>query len=284
MFSMKIQGFFHVAVVAIQLAECAAAPSQPSTRRGLIKRQYGDANVDPRYSNTNMGVGYGYQNPNPGISYSNTDPGYGNTNLNPGYENPNVNPGNPNTQVYPDYSYINTNPGYSNVPVNPGYSYTNTNPAYQNTDRNPSYSNTNISPGYPNNNNIPNYANPNTNPAYGNPNIIPAGDSMNMAGMDMTAGKIPWWNFVNATTPDATVDGKIGVIIEPDLIPGTIGIDGGQIKKSETLSQSETCLILTTDSPYRSIYSQCSFQLGSTSTTFRDAMLRLLCYGNPSRP
>jgi hypothetical protein len=42
--------------------------------------------------------------------------------------------------------------------------------------------------------------------------------------------KMPAWNFVNATTPDATPDGKVGVIIEPDLVDGKAGKDGGIVK------------------------------------------------------
>jgi hypothetical protein len=47
--------------------------------------------------------------------------------------------------------------------------------------------------------------------------------------------KMPWFNFVNETTPDATLDGKAGVLLEPDLIPGTRGIDGAMIRKSKRI-------------------------------------------------
>src|ERR1700761_1369090 len=43
--------------------------------------------------------------------------------------------------------------------------------------------------------------------------------------------KMPAWNYANATTPDATPDGKIGVIIEPDLEEGKLGKDGATVKK-----------------------------------------------------
>jgi hypothetical protein len=42
--------------------------------------------------------------------------------------------------------------------------------------------------------------------------------------------KMPAWNFANATTPDATPDGKVGAIIEPDLVDGKTGKDGGVVK------------------------------------------------------
>jgi hypothetical protein len=45
---------------------------------------------------------------------------------------------------------------------------------------------------------------------------------------------MPAWNFVNGTTPDATADGRTGVIIEPDLIPGTWGIDGAHIRRRKS--------------------------------------------------
>jgi hypothetical protein len=63
--------------------------------------------------------------------------------------------------------------------------------------------------------------------------MVPTGGNMDMGHMSMNEKRMPWWNFVNATTTDATADGKVGVIIEPDLIPGTIGIDGGEIRKCE---------------------------------------------------
>jgi hypothetical protein len=43
--------------------------------------------------------------------------------------------------------------------------------------------------------------------------------------------KMPAWNYANATTPDATPDGFVGVIIEPDLVDGASGKDGGKVKK-----------------------------------------------------
>jgi hypothetical protein len=42
--------------------------------------------------------------------------------------------------------------------------------------------------------------------------------------------KMPAWNSANSTTPDATPDGKKGVIIEPDLKEGKPGKDGGIVK------------------------------------------------------
>jgi hypothetical protein len=39
------------------------------------------------------------------------------------------------------------------------------------------------------------------------------------------------WNFANATTDDAKADGSVGVIIEPDLVEGEPGKDGGVVKK-----------------------------------------------------
>jgi hypothetical protein len=64
----------------------------------------------------------------------------------------------------------------------------------------------------------------------------PAGKGTPMAGMqmgnDVRAGW-PAWNFVNGTTPDATADGKVGVLLEPDLIPGSKGKDGGKVVKSK---------------------------------------------------
>jgi hypothetical protein len=41
----------------------------------------------------------------------------------------------------------------------------------------------------------------------------------------------PIWNLANATTEDAKADGSIGVIIEPDLVEGEPGKDGGVVKK-----------------------------------------------------
>ena len=43
--------------------------------------------------------------------------------------------------------------------------------------------------------------------------------------------KLPAWHFINATTPDATPDGSEGIYLEPDLVPGTAGRDGAQVKK-----------------------------------------------------
>jgi hypothetical protein len=39
--------------------------------------------------------------------------------------------------------------------------------------------------------------------------------------------QMEWWNYANSSTQGATADGKYGVILEPDLIVGTPGIDGG---------------------------------------------------------
>lgn len=41
----------------------------------------------------------------------------------------------------------------------------------------------------------------------------------------------PKWMFANSTTEDATADGSLGVIIEPDLDPSKPGRDGATIKK-----------------------------------------------------
>ncbi|KAF2667299.1 hypothetical protein BT63DRAFT_414887 [Microthyrium microscopicum] len=41
----------------------------------------------------------------------------------------------------------------------------------------------------------------------------------------------PKWNFANSTTEDAKADGSEGIIIEPDLIEGAPGKDGGLVKK-----------------------------------------------------
>jgi hypothetical protein len=41
----------------------------------------------------------------------------------------------------------------------------------------------------------------------------------------------PSWNMANATTPDATPDGLVGVILEDDLKEGGVGKDGATIKK-----------------------------------------------------
>ena len=41
----------------------------------------------------------------------------------------------------------------------------------------------------------------------------------------------PKWNFANATTEDAKADGSVGVILEPDLVEGKVGKDGGIVKK-----------------------------------------------------
>jgi hypothetical protein len=40
-------------------------------------------------------------------------------------------------------------------------------------------------------------------------------------------GQVDWWNYANETTKGATADGKYGVIIEPDIVVGYPGIDGG---------------------------------------------------------
>jgi hypothetical protein len=44
--------------------------------------------------------------------------------------------------------------------------------------------------------------------------------------------KMPSWNYANQTTPDATPDGQVGVILEPDLVEGKPGKDGGIVKKT----------------------------------------------------
>jgi hypothetical protein len=41
----------------------------------------------------------------------------------------------------------------------------------------------------------------------------------------------PIWNFANSTTDGARADGSVGVIIEPDLVEGAPGKDGGIVKK-----------------------------------------------------
>jgi hypothetical protein len=43
--------------------------------------------------------------------------------------------------------------------------------------------------------------------------------------------KLPDWHYVNETTPGARQDGSSGVILEPDLVPGTTGKDGAQVTK-----------------------------------------------------
>jgi hypothetical protein len=43
--------------------------------------------------------------------------------------------------------------------------------------------------------------------------------------------KLPDWHYVNATTPGARPDGSFGVILEPDLLPGTTGKDGAIVAK-----------------------------------------------------
>lgn len=65
--------------------------------------------------------------------------------------------------------------------------------------------------------------------------VVPGGGHR-MPGMRMGGDPrkyFPAYNFVNATTPDATADGKIGVLLEPDLVPGARGKDGGMVRKSE---------------------------------------------------
>jgi hypothetical protein len=46
-----------------------------------------------------------------------------------------------------------------------------------------------------------------------------------------TSVKMPAWNYANATTPDATKDGSVGVIIEADLDVTKPGKDGAKVKK-----------------------------------------------------
>lgn len=43
--------------------------------------------------------------------------------------------------------------------------------------------------------------------------------------------KLPSWHYVNTSTPDATADGKTGVIIEPDLIVGKPVTPGATVTK-----------------------------------------------------
>jgi hypothetical protein len=44
--------------------------------------------------------------------------------------------------------------------------------------------------------------------------------------------KMPAWNYANETTSDATANGMVGVIIEPDLVEGKTGKDGGTVTKT----------------------------------------------------
>lgn len=43
--------------------------------------------------------------------------------------------------------------------------------------------------------------------------------------------KLPDWNYANATTKGATADGKVGVILEDDIVEGKPGNDGATVKK-----------------------------------------------------
>jgi hypothetical protein len=43
--------------------------------------------------------------------------------------------------------------------------------------------------------------------------------------------RIPDWNFANRTTADATPNGSVGVIIEPDLVVGNPVTPGGTVTK-----------------------------------------------------
>jgi hypothetical protein len=56
-----------------------------------------------------------------------------------------------------------------------------------------------------------------------------------MGGMHAQGGdarqRMESYNFVKQTTADATANGKVGVILEPDLIPGTRGKDGARVVK-----------------------------------------------------
>jgi hypothetical protein len=45
--------------------------------------------------------------------------------------------------------------------------------------------------------------------------------------------KMPAWNYANQTTADATADGKVGLILEPDLVEGKPGKDGATVTKSK---------------------------------------------------
>jgi hypothetical protein len=46
-----------------------------------------------------------------------------------------------------------------------------------------------------------------------------------------TVIKMPDWNYANSTTKDATADGKVGVILEDDIVEGKPGKDGATVKK-----------------------------------------------------
>jgi hypothetical protein len=46
-----------------------------------------------------------------------------------------------------------------------------------------------------------------------------------------TQVKLPDWHYANDTTKDATENGKVGVIIEPDLVLGKPGKDGATVTK-----------------------------------------------------
>jgi hypothetical protein len=43
--------------------------------------------------------------------------------------------------------------------------------------------------------------------------------------------KLPDWNYANSTTKDATPDGKVGVILEDDIVEGKPGKDGATVKR-----------------------------------------------------
>lgn len=43
--------------------------------------------------------------------------------------------------------------------------------------------------------------------------------------------RFPEWNYANVTTVDATPDGKVGVMLEPDLVVGKPGKDGAKVEK-----------------------------------------------------
>jgi hypothetical protein len=46
------------------------------------------------------------------------------------------------------------------------------------------------------------------------------------------AASMPAWNLANASTPDATLDGSVGILLEDDLVPGKPGKDGATVTKT----------------------------------------------------
>lgn len=63
--------------------------------------------------------------------------------------------------------------------------------------------------------------------AYAAPRMRPIEERM----AEMSPKRFPAWNYANQTTADATADGSVGVILEPDLVPGKPGKDGATVKK-----------------------------------------------------